>query len=313
MRLNKILSSLSVAAALVTSTLAAPAASAAYSTTPPEGDFAQAIVRIGPSVGFCSGAMISPHWVLTARHCIEDDDYGANFTTIGEITIGDKPSNSRKYEGKTYLHPDTDLALININGTYTGPTLSLIDHRVDKNDTLYGAGFGGTPHQATAYTLTDNTYRTVNSKYPLWNGARVEHYAHGKDKPIKGDSGSPVITDKGEIVSVISNGDAFYPETDAATVPSVSVSNPDVNYYRDWIMETAGLSDIDPAQDSGPSDARWGDFAGEVARVGSSLTPADLGADKDMTSSNTPIGPMAIISLVLGLITAGIISLVNFL
>lgn len=52
MRLNKILSSLSVAAALVTSTLAAPAASAAYSTTPPEGDFAQAIVRIGPSVGF---------------------------------------------------------------------------------------------------------------------------------------------------------------------------------------------------------------------------------------------------------------------
>ena len=313
MRLNKILSSLGVAATLVASALTAPVASAAYSTTPPEGDFAQAIVRIGPSVGFCSGAMISPHWVLTARHCIEDDDYGANFTTIGEITIGDKPSRSRKYEGKTYLHPDTDLALININGTYTGPTLSLIDHRVDKNDTLYGAGFGGTPHQATAYTLTDNTYRTVNSKYPLWNGARVEHYAHGKDKPIKGDSGSPVITDKGEIVSVISNGDAFYPETDAATVPSVSVSNPDVNYYRDWIMETAGLNDTNPAQDSGPSDARWGDFAGEVARVGSSLTPADLGADEDSTSSNTPIGPMAIISLVLGLITAGIISLVNFL
>ena len=94
---------------------------------------------------------------------------------------------------------------------------------------------------------------------------------------------------------------------------SVSVSNPDVNYYRDWIMETAGLSDTDPSQDSGPSDARWGDFAGEIARVGSSITPSDLGADKDMTSSNTPIGPMAIISLVLGLITAGIISLVNFL
>lgn len=77
-----------------------------------------------------------------------------------------------------------------------------------------------------------------------------------------------------------------------------------VVHYRDWIISTAGLNEKYPTQDSGPSDDRFIDFSGEVARVGSSITPAGLGAEDMTSSSNVPIGPAALISLILGIITA---------
>ena len=221
-------------------------------TTSPTGNLAKAVVRIEMGYDICSGAMISPSWVLTARHCVEDPDGGNRLSTVNDITIGDKPSQSRTYAGTVHTHPSTDLALININGTYNGPVLPLTHDRVGYNDTLIGAGFGKSYQKATTYKLTHNRHHDsdLHLGHFLSDGYRITHDAVGLWEPVTGDSGSPITNSKGEIVAVFSAGQ-FKPGSNSVFHRA---NNPDITRYTGWIIATAGLGNTSAgATDSGPS------------------------------------------------------------
>lgn len=284
-------------------TITAPQAHAGAPTTAPTGDLAKAIVHIDMPTSTCSGAMISPSWALTARHCVEDPDGSNRLGTVNRVTIGDKPSRSRMYAGTVHAHPSTDLALININGVYNGPTLPLAQSRVNYDDILTGAGFGHSNRQATIYKLTNNRHHDSDLRLDrfLINGYRITHDAVQSWEPATGDSGSPILNDAGEIVAVFSSG-----QIKSGTRSTFErASNPDITRYSGWITATAGLGNTSAgATDSGPSDVSrgGGGFVSDLVSTGTS-------GGGSGSSSAASFGIMAIISLMLGTLASRIFAM----
>lgn len=159
------------------------------------------IVRVQQN-GFCTGVLIHPMFVLTAKHCYKADGK-PGVVTLG--MYGDGKQTGRMYSSVVEVYDifQTDVVLLQlqefINLPFHIQPTAVSDELMKSNDYLFSYGLGRKNHDQSTETLrmmvllTDNV--TADDTVCL-NGLNSSRVAPG-------DSGSPVMKDNRVIGIVI--------------------------------------------------------------------------------------------------------------
>ncbi|MFD4293242.1 trypsin-like serine protease [Rhodococcus sp. NPDC058532] len=223
------------------------------------------IADTGSLDGDCTGTAIAPHWVLTARHCIEPFP-----TPGGSVRLGQGDQQRRVQVDHWEAAPAGDIALLHTvedMGLASYPTVS---------DTVPGVGaarlYGWSPDGSGKTTKLPVAEGEITEllDMSLFEGKQminVDTHNGGKTQP--GDSGGPLFVD-GKVVGTLSAslGDDKDGMSDVAAYAVVAEQ-------YDWVMETIGGRQGANAGTSGGGDlnAAWlvGGGGGMLVAIGASV------------------------------------------
>jgi V8-like Glu-specific endopeptidase len=153
-------------------------------------------IEVGSSVRSCSGALISPDWLLTAKQCFVENTTPGAPAHATKATIGKTSLSSSAGEVVDVVHviprSDRDLALAKLSRPVTVPTVEFGSAPAATNDVTRIAGYGRTSAEWVPDRLHAGTFTVQNVTSTTF---AVDTAAPDQPTICKGDAGGPVFRD----------------------------------------------------------------------------------------------------------------------
>ncbi len=227
-----------------------------------------------PSAGqFCSGTLIESSWVVTAQHCLHDQEGNpiapAAIDVIAGVTdLADSAAGQRRTVASIRFHPSADVGLLQLASpiaAQTNPPITPMDIVTVLDDDLWTAGqpahvagWGSTTalpefvltdqlREAGVTILSDATCQEVPSWGPFFLPSEelcADNPGSGSD-PCVGDSGGPLTVTNASGTRLLAGIVSYGSPNACGDTPTVytRIAEPRI---RDWIYQ-ANLGRTPPA------------------------------------------------------------------
>lgn len=237
----------------------------------------QVFVKIAPGeYNFCGGTLIDKGWVLTAGHCVVDENDKPRSYAAFQVLIGTQLLSSSEGElvdvTNVYLHPGfytdgfgvprNDIALLELSIDSDVETLPLVSSSpaVGTMATVVGWGLTDPDMKDLSETLREVDLPIVSNSTcnTVYNGLISDSemcagYVNGGKDACLGDSGGPLMVEQGGIyrqAGIVSVG--------AGCAETYGVYTR-VSAYLAWISQYVSTTpDPDPDPDGGSGDGGGG-------------------------------------------------------